>query len=213
VSARADAGTGLGILGGTFNPPHIGHLSLARAALAELGLERVLLVPARAAPHKDAAEDPGAQHRLRMCQLAAAAEPRVEVSKVELDRPGPSYTVDTLRFIHATSPDAELTLIVGADTAQALPSWREPREILRLARLAVAGRDGASRDAVTSAMRSLDGEARTVFLEVPLLGVSSSHVRSSVAAGEAYEDLVGAEVAGYIAEHALYRSDGSRERV
>jgi nicotinate-nucleotide adenylyltransferase len=205
VSARADAGRGLGVLGGTFNPPHLGHLRLASAALAELGLERVLLVPARAAPHKAQADEPGCEHRLRMCQLAAAAGPCVEVSRIELDRPGPSYTVDTLRSIHATSPDAELTLIVGADMAQTLPSWREPREILRLARLAVAGRNGASREAIESAMRSLDAEARAVFLDMPPLEVSSSQVRSRVAGGEPCEDLVGAEVAGYIAEHGLYR--------
>jgi nicotinate-nucleotide adenylyltransferase len=199
----------LGILGGTFNPPHVGHLRLARAALAELGLERVLLVPARAAPHKADAEDPGAEHRLRMCELVARAEPRVEASRIEFDRPGPSYTVDTLRSIHATDPDAELTLIVGADMAQTLPSWREPREILRLARLAVAGRDGAPRERARSAIRSLDAQARSVFLEMPLLDVSSSQIRSRVAGGEPYEDLVAAEVAAYIAEQGLYRRGGA----
>ena len=205
MSAPRHAGGGLGILGGTFNPPHLGHLRLARAALEELALERVVLVPARAAPHKTEAEDPGAEHRLRMCELAVQTEPRLEVSRIELDRPGPSYTVDTLRSIHATDPDAELTLIVGADMAQTLPSWREPREILRLARLAVAGRDGASRERAQSAVASLDGDARSVFLDMPLLDVSSSQVRSRVAAGEPYEDVVGAEIAGYIAEHGLYR--------
>jgi nicotinate-nucleotide adenylyltransferase len=180
-------------------------MRLASAALGELGLERVLLVPARAAPHKAQDEDPGAEHRLRMCELAAAGKPHVEVSRTELDRPGPSYTVDTLRSIRATSTDAELTLIVGADMAQTLPSWREPREILRLARLAVAGRDGASREAADSAMRSLDAQERVVFLDMAPLEVSSSRVRALVAAGEPCEDLVGPEIAGYIAEHGLYR--------
>jgi nicotinate-nucleotide adenylyltransferase len=207
VSALSDAGVGWGILGGTFNPPHLGHLRLAKSALSELGLERVLLVPARAAPHKSQEGDPGTEHRLRMCQLAAQAEPRVEVSRIELDRPGPSYTVDTLRSIEATNHEADLTLIVGADMAQTLPSWREPGEILRLARLAVAGRDGASRERAQSALASIGGEARTVFLDMPLLDISSSQVRSRVAAAEPYEDLVGAAVAGYIAEHGLYRGD------
>lgn len=205
MSALQDAGRGLGILGGTFNPPHLGHLRLAQAALAELELERVLLVPAHAAPHKAQEDDPGAEHRLRMCELAARTAPRVDVSRIELDRPGPSYTVDTLRSIHATDPDAELTLIVGADMAQTLPSWREPDEILRLARVAVAGRDGTSRERAQSAIASLGAEARTVFLDMPLLDVSSSQIRSQVAAGEPYEDLVGTEVAGYIAQHGLYR--------
>ncbi|MGN6373547.1 MAG: nicotinate (nicotinamide) nucleotide adenylyltransferase [Solirubrobacteraceae bacterium] len=205
MSALSDAGTGLGVLGGTFNPPHRGHLRLARAALDELGLTRVLLVPARAAPHKSSDDDPGVEHRLRMCELAAAVEPRVEVSRIELDRPGLSYTVDTLRSIHATDPDAELTLIVGADMAQTLPSWREPEEILRLARLAVAGRDGvARREQTQSTLAGLGADARTVFLDMPLLDISSSQVRARVAAAEPCEDLVGAEVAGYIAEHALY---------
>lgn len=172
-------------------------------------MERVLLVPARAAPHKTSDDDPGVEHRLRMCELAVAAEPRVEASRIELQRPGPSYTVDTLRSIHATDPDAELTLIVGADIAQTIPSWREPNEILRLARLAVAGRDGASREQAQRALASLDAEAHTVFLDMPPLDVSSSRIRSRVAASEPYEDLVGVEVAGYIAEHRLYTERGA----
>lgn len=204
MPASRTAGRRLGVLGGTFNPPHVGHLGLARAALAELALERVLLVPARVAPHKTDAEDPGAEHRLRMCRLAVAEDARIAVSTIEIDRPGSSFTVDTLRCIHATDPEAELTLIVGADMARTLPGWREPREILGLARLAVAARDGASRESVRGALRGLDGEASAVFLEMAPLEVSSSQVRARAAAGDPYQDLVGAAVAGYIAEHGLY---------
>jgi nicotinate-nucleotide adenylyltransferase len=196
----------LGILGGTFNPPHLAHLALAHAAIDELGLERVLLIPARVAPHKPPAEDPGAEHRLRMCQLAVGADPQLEVSTLELNRPGTSYTVDTLRSIQATNPEVKLALIVGADMAQALPSWREPREVVRLARLAVAERDGLAREAVESAVRRLDGGAELVFLKMSPLEASSSQVRARVAAGEPIEELVGRQVASYIAEHGLYRT-------
>ena len=128
-----------------FNPPHLGHLALARAAAGQLGLARVLLTPVLVPPHKPAKWDPGAEHRLAMCRLAIDEDPGLGVCTLELERPGPSYTVDTLRSIHESNPDAELTLIVGADMARTLDSWREPREILRLARLAVAEREGSTR--------------------------------------------------------------------
>jgi nicotinate-nucleotide adenylyltransferase len=194
----------VGMLGGMFNPPHVGHLALARAAVSELRLDRVLLMPVHVPPHKPAKWDPGPQHRAEMCRLAAAREPRVEVSTLELRRPGPSYTVDTLRGIHASDPDAELTLIVGADMARTLGSWREPREILKLARLAVAERDGSTRQEVLDALGRVSGEARVDFLRMPRLEVSSSLVRRRLTAGEAIDGLVGSEVAAYLLEHKLY---------
>jgi nicotinate-nucleotide adenylyltransferase len=203
----------LGILGGMFNPPHIGHLALARAAASGLGLRRVLLTPVLIPPHKPARWDPGAEHRLRMCQLAIDDDPRLGVCALELERPGPSYTVDTLRSIHASDPDAELTLIVGADVAQTLASWREPREILKLARLAVAEREDTSRRDVLDALAPLEGEARTLFVNMPRLDVSSSLVRMRLTGGEPIDELVGAEVARYIAEHELYgRQPATRTR-
>lgn len=192
------------MLGGMFNPPHVGHLALARAAASGLGLGRVLLTPVLIPPHKPAKWDPGAQHRLRMCQLAIDDDPRLGVCTLELERRGPSYTVDTLRSIHASDPDAELTLIIGADMASTLASWREPREILKLASLAVAEREDTSRRDVLDALAPLDGEARIEFVEMPRLDVSSSQVRRRLTAGEPIDKLVGAEVAAYIAEHELY---------
>ncbi len=200
----------VGILGGMFNPPHLGHLALARAAAHDLGLSRVLLTPVLIPPHKPAAQDPGSAHRLRMCRLATAGDPRVDVCTLELQRPGPSYTVDTLRSIHASDPDAELTLIVGADVARTLGSWREPREILRLARLAVAERDGMGRAELLHTLAPLDpdafpgGEGPTVFLRMPPYEVSSSMVRQRVAEGAPIDELVDAEVAAYIAHNQLY---------
>jgi nicotinate-nucleotide adenylyltransferase len=187
-----------------FNPPHVGHLALARTAASELGLERVLLTPTLVPPHKPAKWDPGAEHRLHMCRLATQGDPRLGVCTLELERPGPSYTVDTLRSIHAGDSDAELTLIVGADMALTLGSWREPREILRLARLAVAERDGVSGGEVLDALTPLGGEGRTVFLEMPRHDVSSSLVRRRLTAGAPIDELVGVDVARYIAQHELY---------
>jgi nicotinate-nucleotide adenylyltransferase len=187
-----------------FNPPHLGHLALALAAVDRLGLGRVLLTPVLVPPHKPAKWDPGPEHRLAMCHLAIDGDPRLGVCTLELERSGPSYTVDTLRSIHESNPDAELTLIVGADMARTLAAWREPREILGLARLAVAEREGSTRREVTEALAQLDESARIDFLEMTPLDVSSTLVRRRVTAGEPIEDLVGAGVASYIAEHELY---------
>jgi nicotinate-nucleotide adenylyltransferase len=187
-----------------FNPPHVGHVALARAAAEDLRLERVLLTPVLIPPHKPAKWDPGAEHRLRMCRLAVQDDPRLGVCTLELERPGPSYTVDTLRDIHAEDPEAELTLIVGADMARTLASWREPREILKLARLAVAEREGSTRREVLDALAPLGDEQRTVFLKMARYEVSSSLVRRHLTAGTPIEELVGTDVACYIDEHELY---------
>lgn len=187
----------VGILGGTFNPPHAGHLALARDARAQLGLDRVLLVPANIAPNKPpSGEDPGAQHRLAMCRLAVAAEQRIQASALEVERGGVSYTVDTLELIHAEQPDALLTLILGADTARTLPGWREPERLLSLAGLAVADRDELTAAQIGAGIQTLQMEK---------VAVSSSQVRELVAAGLPVDELVGPAVAMYIAEHGLYR--------
>jgi nicotinate-nucleotide adenylyltransferase len=202
----------LGVLGGTFNPPHLGHIELARSARDQLGLDRVVLMPALIPPHKAAERDPGARHRLAMCRLAIDGEPGISACALELDRPGPSYTVDTLVAIHAVEPDAELTFIVGADIARTLPSWREPAKVLQSARLAVAERSGASREQVSSTVAALQaaGGARAselVFLKMPAVEISSSMVRERAACGEPLEALVGADVASYISENRLYRAE------
>ncbi len=196
----------IGILGGTFNPPHLGHVALARHARSELGLSRVLMVPASRSPEKQAEADPGAERRLEMCRLLSREQP-LEVCALEVERGGTSYTVDTLRYIRSRYPHDELTLIVGADVAATLPSWREPRELLGLADLAVAARAGTDRGRVLDALERVEGTAGALtprFLDMPLQDVSSSMVRERAAAGEPIEDLVGAELARYIDEHALY---------
>ncbi len=197
----------LGILGGTFNPPHEGHVRCALQALAQLNLDRVLLMPVRVPPHKEAEDDPGIEHRLAMCRLAVGDDERLGVSELELRRPGPSYTVDTLRALHEDEPARELAFILGADMARTLPQWREPTEILSLARLAVAERDGTAREEIRQALAELRGEDRVDFLDLPAIDVSSSALRERVAAGQSIDGLVPDAVAAYIAEHCLYQRD------
>jgi nicotinate-nucleotide adenylyltransferase len=199
----------VGILGGTFNPPHIGHLACARAALEQLQLTRVLLVPARVPPHKAVECEPGPEHRFEMCRLTAAAE-RLDASRIELDREGPSYTVDTLRLLHEQAPDDELTLIVGSDMAVDLPTWRDPEGILRLAALAVAARSGAERERVRQRLAVQRGAEGVALLDMQEVDVSSSLVRERVARGLEIDDLVAHGVAEYIEDHGLYRKHGAR---
>lgn len=208
----------VGILGGTFNPPHVGHVALARHARVELGLGRVLLMPANIAPNKPAEDDdPGPEHRLQMCRLAIADEPGLEASALEIERGGVSYTVDTLQAIHDTRPDAELTLILGADTALTLPLWREPTRLLSLAGLAVAERDDLDardvREALSPTALELQCEPRITFMRMSKIAVSSSLVRELVAAGRSVTGLVGEAVADYIAAHGLYRAAGASASV
>ena len=194
----------VGILGGTFNPPHEGHLALARAALDQLGLDRVLLMPVATAPHKDVPDDPGGLVRAELCRLAVGDDARLDVSTAELDRGGTSYTVDTLRLLAESSPGDELTLIVGADAAASLPSWREPEEILALAQVAVAQRAGTERSEVLAALSGLEGRERVEFFDMPAVDVSSSEIRARVAAGRSLDGLVPAAVATRIDDLGLY---------
>jgi nicotinate-nucleotide adenylyltransferase len=218
----------IGILGGTFNPPHLGHLALARHAREALGLDRAVLMPAYESPLKSVAQDPGAEHRLHMSRLLVDDSPGLSACAHEIERGGKSYTVDTLRAIHASHPDAELTLIVGADTAATLPAWREPGRLLELADLAVAAREGSARSQVLGALDSLQAaqdsgaagaggngdeqrsSAGIHFLDMPVLDISSSMARERAAAGEPIDDLVGPDVAAYIAEHGLYSAERER---
>jgi nicotinate-nucleotide adenylyltransferase len=194
----------IGILGGTFNPPHRGHLELARHARAELGLERVVLMPANSAPHKGDDEDPGPRRRLAMCRLAVEDDAGLEACGLEIERGGASYTVDTLRAINESHPDSELTFIVGADMALTLPTWRESEALVRLAKLAVAEREDGRREDVLRALAPLG--AKATFLGMPPVDISSSTVRGRVHDGESIEGLVEPAVARYIVERGLYRA-------
>jgi nicotinate-nucleotide adenylyltransferase len=195
----------VGLLGGTFNPPHLGHLVCAQEALCALGLDRVLLLPARVPPHKAVEDDPGIGHRVAMCQAAVAPDPRLGLSLVDVRRDGPAYTVDTLRELHASAPGDELTFIVGGDMAHSLPTWREPEAVLALATLGVAGREGIARAAILERLAGLRGAAeRLRFFDMPRIDVSSSLIRRRVAAGQPVRYLVPDGVADHIEREGLY---------
>ncbi len=196
----------LGVLGGTFNPPHVGHLVCAQEAHAQLGLDRVLLMPAGRPPHKEVEADPGAEARWDLCTRAVAGDERFAVSRLELDRAGRSFTVDTLKALHASEPELELTFIVGGDMARSLPSWREPETILSLATVAVAERAGDGREAIAAALAPLAGAERVRFFDMPRVDVSSSLVRERVAAGRPIRRLVPDAVAAAIDANGWYRA-------
>lgn len=200
----------IGILGGTFNPPHIGHLVMAQEALAQLDLDRILLMPVASPPHKEALADPGAEVRLELCRRAVAGDERVEVSDLEIERGGASYTVDTLRALHERDPEHALTFVVGGDMAYSLPSWREPEAVLELARLAVAERDGLRREDIAHRLEPLHSGDRVVFFDMPRIDLSSSTVRERIAAGRPIRYLVPESVIDIIRARSLYRQPAGR---
>ena len=196
----------LGILGGTFNPPHNGHLLCAQSAAIALSLDEVRLIPTRVPPHKAVPEDPGVDVRLELCRLAVATDPLLSVSRAEADRPGPSFTVDTLRALHESEPEHELTFIVGADMALSLRAWREPEAILSLASLGVAEREGVSQAEILDALDGLPGVPERIgFFDMPRFDVSSTMIRDRAAAGLPIRHLVPDAVAEHVESAGLYR--------
>ena len=194
----------VGILGGAYNPPHLGHMVCAQEALVELSLESVLLVPMGQPSHRQIEQDPGAPARFEMCKLAAGEHERLRPSPDEIERQGPSYNVDTLRSL-----EGELVLILGGDQAAALPSWREPEEVLRRATVAVVPRTGWPRERVEVKLAGLKGAERVQFFDMPRVDVSSTLVRRRVAEGKPIRYLVPDAVAGYIESNDLYRLPSS----
>ncbi|MEJ7797404.1 MAG: nicotinate-nucleotide adenylyltransferase [Solirubrobacteraceae bacterium] len=196
----------IGILGGTFNPPHLAHLVCASEACAQLGLDRVLLTPAAVPPHKDADSDPGGAERLELCRLAVAGDERLGVCDLEIARGGPSYTVDTLRQLHEREPEVHLTFIVGGDVALGLPNWHEPEAVLSLATLAVAERTGAARGEIAERLDdALPGLDSLRFFEMPRIDISSSQIRRRIADGRPIRHLVPDSVVARIDQGGLYR--------
>ncbi len=196
----------LGILGGTFDPPHNGHLLIAEQATHKLQLAQVLFIPARQPPHKLGEPISPLRDRVAMLQRALSGKPTFLISMIEAERPGPSYTVDTLRELRRdTSPGAELFFIMGMDSLETLPTWHKPEEIVQLARLAVLSRPGHHAD-LDALERQIPGiKASVIFLRAPELDVSASEIRERVARGESIAGLVPPAVAEYIRQHQLYR--------
>jgi nicotinate-nucleotide adenylyltransferase len=200
----------VGIFGGAFNPPHIGHLVCAQEALVQLELDRVVFMPVGEAPHREIEGDPGAEARLEMVELAVAADERFATSRMELDREGPSYTSDTLAQLHEEAPDDELFLILGGDQAAALASWHEPEQVLERATIAVFERASWGRNAIVIKIGRLAGARDVRYLDMPMIQVSSSGIRRRVRDGAPIRYLVPDSVASYIEEKALY---GAKEAV
>jgi nicotinate-nucleotide adenylyltransferase len=196
----------LGVLGGTFDPPHLGHLLLAEAAADHLGLARVLFVPAATPPHKEAcAVRAGAGHRLAMTQLAIAGNPRFALARTDLERPGPHYTVDMLRLLRDAHPHSELVLLIGGDSLRDLPTWSRPQELIALASLGVLRRpaDNLDLDALERAIPGL--AARTAWIPAPRLDIASSAIAAAIAAGRSVRYLLPDAVLAYIEAHGLYK--------
>jgi nicotinate-nucleotide adenylyltransferase len=195
----------VGLLGGTFNPPHLAHLVCAQEALVQLGLDRVLLVPAAEPPHKAVEADPGVAHRVAMCEAAVAGDERLGVSRADADRTGPAYTVELLRDLRRAAPEDELSFIVGGDMAYSLPAWRDPEGVLALARLAVAEREGVRRADIAERLAGLAGAPERIdFFDMPRIDISSSLLRRRAATGGPLRYLVPDGVAEYIARERLY---------
>lgn len=192
----------LGIFGGTFDPPHAGHLALAEWAREELKLDRVLFVPSGTPPHKAAARA-SVSHRVAMTRLAVRGNPAFAVSTIEARRKGPSYTADTIASLAKEHPGARLWLLMGADMYATFDRWVRPDEIAALAAIAVALRPGAK---APRASRAASRGRGTHRLSNPALELSSSAVRARARAGRSLRYLVPDPVARYVARHRLYRS-------
>lgn len=192
-------------MGGTFNPPHVGHLLCASEASDQLGLDRVLFVPAHTPPHKEvSAGAPAPAIRADLCRLAVQEDPRFDVSDIEVERGGASYTVDTLRSLRAEHPADDLIFIVGADTALSLPTWREPNAVSQLATLGVAGRQGVVRRDIVERLSDLP--VRLEFFDMPRFDISSSEIRRRLQSGQRIDYLVPAAVAEHLRRTGLYNT-------
>ncbi len=201
----------LGILGGTFDPIHCGHLAIARAALERLGLDRIVFIPAGRPWLKTAAERriTDSAHRLAMVELAVVRIPDFTISTIDVDRPGPTYTIDTLvELLRQGVGDTELYLILGMDSVRELRRWRQPERIFDLATVVAVSRplvDDLSADEIARTFPAARG--RVIALRGPLMRTSATDIRDRVADGRPITGLAPEAVIGYIREHRLYRSD------
>lgn len=198
----ADPSRRVGVMGGTFDPIHHGHLVAASEVHARFELDEVIFVPTGEPWQKAERKVAPAEHRYLMTVIATAANPHFSVSRADIDRDGPTYTIDTLRDIHAAEPDAELFFITGSDAMSQILSWRDHEELFELAHFI-----GVTRPGHPMGPEHLDGlpDDRVTQLEVPALAISSTDCRARVAADEPVWYLVPDGVVQYIGKHGLYR--------
>ncbi|MHB1413395.1 MAG: nicotinate-nucleotide adenylyltransferase [Thermoleophilia bacterium] len=195
----------LAIMGGTFNPIHIGHLVCAEEAVSRYRLDKALFMPTGFPPHKEILEGASSEHRFRMCTIAIEGNPRFEVSRFEIDRRQVSYTVNTIRHFRREMPDAELYFITGADAVLEILEWKDPQELLTMATLIAATRPGYPLDKISGALDVFLRENRVKIIEIPGIGVSSTLIRNRVAEGKSIRYLVLEGVRQFIQEKGLYR--------
>lgn len=197
----------LGILGGTFDPPHYGHLALAENGRTQLRLDRVLFVPVGQQPLKLDQNITPAHHRTAMVEAAIVDNPAFVLSRVDLDRPGPHYTIDTLALLQETHPQATLFFLIGSDSLVQLDAWHDPAGILQQARLAVMQRPGWEVD-MTRLEQAVPGIGeRMVWLDTPRLDIAASDLQRRARQGLPLRYLVPPLVEAYIREHRLYIGD------
>lgn len=201
MSPNAAATRRIGVFGGAFDPPHQGHVQLLQSAIAQLNLDTVLVIPTGEAWHKERGLTP-ARHRLAMAQLAFGDLPQVQVDAREVERTGPSYTVDTLTELHAEHPGAAFYLLMGQDQWRRFGSWRRPAEVAALAIICVAFRA----DPAWAPADSMAKLAPPLSIAMPAVSASSTAIRSAVARHEGIDGLVFAPVARYIEQHHLYQN-------
>lgn len=196
----------VGILGGTFDPPHYGHLILAELAADSLALDRVLFVPAADPPHKGGLRA-SAQHRVALVERAIAGNPRFALSRVDLDRPGPHYSVEMVQLVQAEFPGAALIFLIGGDSLRDLPTWSRPEELIKRVRLGVMRRPGSAPD-LTQLEREIPGLGERIdWIDAPQIEISASALARRVAAGLSIRYQTPDAVRAYIDDHQLYRSD------
>lgn len=199
-----ESATDIGIMGGTFDPVHNGHMAIASSVADQLGLDRVLFIPAGNPNFKQRQEVTPAEERVAMVELAIEADERFELDRCEVDRPGVTYTADTLEELSSRYPGSRLYFIMGADSAITLPEWRRAEDVARMCTVVVAQRSGETAEAVEEALARCPIEFDVVYLDTPRIDVSSTDVRRRVAQGGSASGMTPPAIADYIAKEGLY---------
>jgi nicotinate-nucleotide adenylyltransferase len=195
----------LGLFGGTFDPPHVGHLILASEAKSQLELSRVLWTVTPDPPHKQDQPITSLEHRLAMVRLAIENDPSFELSDVELSRPGPHYTVDTIKLLAQQNPEAEIVPILGGDSLNDLPTWHQPKELLYAAHWVGVMRRPGEQTNLEALERELPGISSKIhYVDAPLLEIASREIRNRVATGKPFRYYLPETVYEYIERHHLY---------
>ena len=196
----------IGLFGGTFDPPHLGHLILASEAQSQLELTRLLWTLTPEPPHKQDQAITPIEHRLAMVKLAIADNPDFELSRLELDRPGPHYTLDTVKLIADQDPEAEIVPIIGEDSLRDLPKWHRPKELLYACHWVGVMRRPEDEANLEALERELPGISSKVhYVDAPLLEIASRDIRHRVAHGETFRYYLPKSVYEYITQHHLYQ--------